>query len=271
VPEDRFGDLGGRPRHGAGGPGGQPHEPDERAGAGDERSAADRLAELDERAERQERERSAEPAPPPRVGSRYGWVVGVVALIAIAFAAYNSLVEVGTGEGVRGPEPGRPLPEFAAPTPTSGLEGDANVIQRGEAPTGSETPPACDVSGPGVVTVCGESGEPVVLTFVTTGCEEALDVVEDVRADFPDVRFVGVYSGESPDDVAQLAEQHGWGFEVAVDPDRPEVFSLYRAGDCPTTVLAAADGTVAGTALGPLDADDLSARIGEAADARPGG
>jgi hypothetical protein len=254
VPEDRFGDLDSAARRRRGAEEGDP--------AGEEgRSAAERLAELDERAERERPERPTEPPTPPRIGSRYGWVVGVVALIAIGAAAYNSLVEVGTGEGFRGPEPGSALPEFAAPAPTSGLEGDANVIQRGDPAAGAEVPPACEVRGRGVVTVCGASGEPVVVAFVTTGCEEALDVVEQVRAEHPEVRFVGVYSGEEPQDVARLVDEHGWGFEVGVDPDRPEVFSLYRAGDCPTTVFADREGDVLATALGPLSAGELTARV----------
>lgn len=228
MPEDRFGDLepGGRPR-------GEP-KPGPEADPG-----------------------GAAAPPPARPAPNFTWIVGVVAVILIVGAAVNSLPE--QGGNFRGPEPGTRLPEFAAPSATSGLEDDSNVIQRGEAE--GQVPPACEVRGPGVVNVCGAPLRPVVVTFVTTGCEGALDLVDEVRRDFPAVRFVGVFSGESLETVAELDRRHGWGFEVAVDPDSPEVFTLYRAGDCPTTVVAEEGGTVAETLLGPLTEERLRSAI----------
>lgn len=232
MPDDRFGDIGER------------------------RSAAERLAELDARPEPGGEGSPSQKAPPPaRPGSRYSWVVGVAALVLIIVATYNTLFVGEAGEGFQGLDPGTPAPEFAAPTPGSDLEGDANVIQSREG-TDSGVPPACEVRGAGVVTVCGAPLRPLAVTFVTTGCEEALDVVEDVRGDFPGVRFVAVYSNESPEEIGALARGR-WGFEIAVDPDRPEIFNLYRAGDCPTTVLVEQGGDVRRTLLGPRTEDEL--------------
>jgi hypothetical protein len=264
VPDDRFGDLdpsearrGGRSAEGGPDPAGGP-------GQG---SAAERLSELDAREPEPDRP-SPEVPPPARPGSRYAWVVGVAALLAVLVATYTTLVQgEGTGEGFRGPEPGEPLPAFAAPAPTSDLEGDANVIQREDVSPDAEVPPACDVHGRGVVRVCA-APFPVVITFVTEGCESQLDVVEAVREDFRAVRFVGVYSNSSLEDVAELVRTRGWGFDIAVDPDRPEIFNLYRAGDCPTTVFAEAGGNVVRTLNGTVPEQELRAA---AADVAPGG
>lgn len=250
MPDDPFGDLG---------PGrGERRDPARPGGP------ADRLSELDER----DLEREA-PTTPHRPRSRYTWVVGVAALILIIAAAWNSLFNVGAGEGFRGPEPGSQLPEFAAPAPTSDLEGNANIIQREDAAS-SDAPPACEVTGPDIVTVC-DPQEPLVVTFVTTGCEQALDVVETVRGDFPEARFVAVYSGESSEEIAELVASNGWGLDVAVDPDRPEIFNLYRAGDCPTTVLASEGGEVERTILGPLPEEELRAAVAAIGEDRRGG
>ncbi|HEV2075717.1 MAG TPA: hypothetical protein VGR10_05725, partial [Thermoleophilaceae bacterium] len=233
-------------------------------------SAAERLADLDPVPERRE-SRPAGSGPPPsaRTGSRYAWVVGLAVFVLIAGAVYTSLFSGPVGEGFRGIEPGTPAPDFALPTPTSDVEGDANVIQRRDAEAAS-VPPACEVREAGVVTVCGAPFRPLAVTFVTTGCEAALDRVESVRADFPDVRFVAVYSDESPAEVADLMASRGWGFEVAVDPDRPEVFNLYRAGDCPTTVLVERGGDVERTVLGPLSEGELRAALRDLTAPSPG-
>lgn len=243
MPDDRFSDL-------------DPQRRGERPGA------ADRLSELDTSDERERAHREQESAAAPRRGGpRYAWIVGVVALILVLVAAVNSLIVGGPGEGFRGPPPGQPLPEFAAPTATSDLTGDANPIQREDASPDDEVPPACSVHGAGVVNVCPPALRPAVVTFVTTGCEDQLDVVERVRGEYPGVRFVGVYSDEDRAEVARLVEARGWDFEIAYDPDRPELFNLYRLGDCPETVLAQADGDVVETISDSIDDDRLRAEL----------
>src|SRR5207247_3220970 len=83
VPEDRFADLG---------PSGE-QKP----------SAAERLAELDER----EPEEQPKPPEPSRPGGRYTWVVGIAFVIAIIVAGANALRH--SGAGYRGIPAGRPL------------------------------------------------------------------------------------------------------------------------------------------------------------------
>jgi hypothetical protein len=235
VPDDRFGDL---------------------RREGDRRSAAERLSELDAEPEPGGEQRP--PETPRRAGSPYAWVVGVVALIAVTAAAINSLPN--TGRGLQGPEPGKVLPDFAAPSVEGDSDADANIRQ---GPGGSEEEgpvPACQVRGEGVVNICELRDRPLVLTFVRAGCEEALDQVELVRHDFAKVNFVGVITGDSREDLSDLIAEHEWGFPVALDPDTA-VFNLYRAADCPTTVTAAAGGEVVETRNGPLAETELRAAV----------
>jgi hypothetical protein len=257
VPDDRFGDRdpsGARRQRSADG-----RAEREAPGQG---SAADRLSELDAR---EAPPPSQEVPPPARPGSRYAWLVGVAALIALGVAAYNSLVNVGAGEGVGGPKPGRVVPDFAAPSVISGTDADANVFQAPGAAEDQAGVPACEVKGEDVVNICDLRQGPTVLTFVALGdlsdevrCEDALDQVERVRSEFPQVTFVGVISGASREEVADILPQHEWRFPVALDQDSA-VFNLYRVGDCPTTVLAEPGGEVIETMNGLLTDEELSA------------
>lgn len=236
MPEDRLGDL----------------DPSERR-----RGAAERLSELDARERGPE---GGDDDRPRRPGSRYGWVVGVAFFVLIAYATVSTL-QGGTGEGNSGPEPGTELPDFAAPTLSAQTEEGPNIGQSGDVDP-------CDVEGEGVVNICELREEgPVVLTFVVLGdlsgdvrCEDALDQLERLRRDFPDVGFVGVLSGASPEEVAQVLESHDWSFPVANDPDGV-LQSTYRVGDCPVTVLAEEGGEVAETINGFLSLEELKSAV----------
>ena len=180
--------------------------------------------------------------------------------IVIAFATFNS-IQGGSGEGTSGPKPGTILPDFAAPSVTADTEAGPNVAQGGEAP-------ACAVDEEDVINICElREDEPLVLTFVTPGelsedvhCEDALDQVERLRPDFPQVTFVGVIFGASSDVVADVLADHDWDFPVADDPDGV-LFNTYRLGDCPTTVLAEAGGQVVDTLNGVLSDEELEAAV----------
>lgn len=215
------------------------------------RGAAERLSELDAPTGR---EHKPQPPPPARPGNPYAWVVGVVALVVIAIVVYN-LLQVGVGESNLGPAPGERLPDFAAPAAAADSQGDANIRPATGGNEAEGAVPACEVEGADVVNICELRRRPVVLTFALEGCELALDQVEQVRGDFPRVNFVGVLS-ESSEVAGELVAEGRWGFPVALDPDNA-VSILYRAGDCPTTVLADAGGEVVGTELGPLSEAEL--------------
>ena len=62
-------------------------------------------------------------APAARGTSRYTWIVGVAAVLALAYITLNTL---GTdAPGSRGVPNGERLPPFAVPLALSNLEGDA--------------------------------------------------------------------------------------------------------------------------------------------------
>jgi hypothetical protein len=234
VTEDRFGDLG-------------PSDPER----GREQSPAQRLAELDELDLAQERE--AKPAgPPPRPAGRYMWVVGVAFVIVVIVAGVNALRH--SGGSLRGPEVGRPLPQFAAPLATSSLQGDANVKQQAGQSNQLGKEPACQVHVAGSVTSCALSRKPLVLSVIVPGaskCEGQLDVFQRMAAAHPRAQFAAVVSGGSHAKVSALARRHGWTFPVAVDRDL-SVFNLYHVAVCPTTVFVLPGGRVHSSSIKPL-------------------
>jgi hypothetical protein len=247
-PDDRLGDLGaGRHRD----------RPPEAAPGEDGRSAAERLADLDVTEPEEEEARPA--GPPPRPGGIYTWVIGVAFLLVVVLAAISTLPDA--GEGLRGPEVGEELPDFAAPLATGGSGDDANVKPAGSGGGGTD---ACEVRDPGALNMCILREEkPVVLTFAFTrgaDCEPALDVVERVRSEFPAVAFVGVFSGENREEVEDLVRERGWDFPVAVDPDGA-VTNLYGVGGCPTVTYAFRGGEVKENDLGSVQADEMRTRV----------
>ena len=240
MPDDRFGDL----------------------GAPDRRSAAERLEEQDRV--------NPEPDDPrrrpevPRPGNRYAWVVGIVMFMGVAvFAVTSSLPN--RGEGLRGPEIGSRLPDFAAPSATGNAANadDANVRQRSGGNAAAGPVPACEVVSEEVVNVCELRRKPLVLTFLVTrgaDCEPQVDRVERIRAEFPSVRFAAVVSGNDREDVEQIVDRRRWTMPVGVDRDGA-VVNLYGIGVCPTTVFATPGGVVRRVELGNLTEDELRAAI----------
>ena len=240
MPDDRFGDLG---------------EPDRR-------SAAERLEEQDRV--------NPEPDDPrrrpdvPRPGNRYAWVVGIVMFMGVAvFAVTSSLPN--RGEGLRGPEIGSRLPDFAAPSAIGSAadSDDANVRQRRGGNDAAGKVPACDVVSDEVVNVCELRRKPLVLTFLVTrgaDCEPQVDRVERMRDEFPRVQFAAVVSGNDRDEVEQIVDRRGWTIPVGVDRDGA-VVNLYGIGVCPTTVFSTPGGAVRRVELGNLTEDELRADV----------
>jgi hypothetical protein len=230
VPEDRFADL----------------------GAGQEKSAAERFQELDER------EPEEQPKPePPRQRSPYTWVIGIAFVLAVIVAGANALRN--EGAGYRGVPAGKLLAPFAAPLATSNHDNDAN-LQR----TASHgVPAACDVHLRGVVNLCDLRRRPLVFTFVATGgggCATQLDRVERVRRSFPTVTFVGVISRKSLSEAKSMVRSHGWTDPIVLDRDAA-VFNLFGIGDCPTTVFARKGGISTGSVRGMVSEERLRAFV----------
>ncbi len=243
MPEDRFGDL----------------------GAEDSRGAAERLEEED----RLRPEPDAPPSRPEvrRPASRYAWVVGIVMLMAIGVLLITTAVP-NSGHGLRGPERGKIVPDFAAPLATGNIEGgDANVRGANNPSESAGRVPACELRSEEVVNVCELRRKPLVLTFLVTegvDCEPQVDRVERMRREFPGVNFAAVVSGNERAEVERIARRRGWTLPVAVDEDGA-VVNLYGVGVCPTTVFARAGGRVASTRLGNLTERELRAEAGKLA------
>ncbi len=233
MPEDRFGELG------AGD-----------AGEADGRTAAEKLADLDERQPEPDDPRRAPPEP-PRPGGRYMWVVGVAALILLTVVLAHQL-QTGSGTFIRGPDVGKPLPEFAAPL-VEGPDKDANVVPRR---ADSDVTAACDVHVPGSLNICDQWDKPVVISFLFergAKCEPQFDRLERVRRRYGDrVNVIGVFFERDRKKVRKVVAKHDWNFPVVVDRDGA-ITNLYAVGGCPTTVFATAGGTVRETRTGNLD------------------
>jgi hypothetical protein len=236
VPEDRFGDL----------------------GPGDGRSAAERLAELDEK--RPEPDMPQGPPEPRRQGNPYSWVIGVAAIILIVIVGANTLPDA--GEGLKGLTPGTRMPVFAAASATGPYDDPANIKQtRSDERQGRR--PACDVRGRGIVNLCELRTKPLVLALIVPGpnkCEAQLDRIERLRRSYPDVNFAAVVSGRGKGRVSKLVKSHGWTFPVALD-DPPILFNLYRVAVCPTITFAYRGGIVRESTIKLLNDAQLRARI----------
>jgi hypothetical protein len=220
VPEDRFGDLGERP-------------PGTRAG--------DRLADLD----RTDPDRPA-PRRPRRLepGRSYMWVVGVAGVIVIAVVAINSLGNA--RRGIDGPQVGRPIPRFAAPSAAGSLTGDPNVKQSKDDSGAPNKTPACEVHLAGALRSCDYTSKPLVITFIVPGakdCEAFLDRLQRLKGRYPGVNFLGVVSGAGEDTVRSLVAEHHWTFPVAIDRNLA-LFNTYRVSLCATAVFAYRGGIV---------------------------
>jgi hypothetical protein len=246
VPDDRLGDLG----RGEGGAREERGEPG--------RTAAERLAELDEREpeQRSPAPGAASDEPPSRPGlGRYMWIVGIVFAALAIYAAFDA-TRHGTAQRdyLQGLSAGERLPDFAAPLATGRLDGDANVSQGGADSRSAGPRPACAVRSPEVVNVCELRKRPLVLTFIVTrgaDCAPELSLVDRVSRDYPRLAFVGVVSGDSRKRVARLVGARRIAMPVAVDRDAA-VVNLYRVGVCPTITLADRGGKVRATRLGKV-------------------
>ena len=196
----------------------------------------------------------SEPGPPrpPAGASRYTWVVGVLALAAIAYITLNTL---GTdAPGSRGLPKGEKLPPFAVPLASSSLEGDAQV----------DPSKACRVRGPDVLNSCqlAERG-PVVLAFFATRserCERQVDVLERVRRRYPDVAFAAVSVRGDRGDVRRIVRERKWGMPVGYDHDGA-VSNAYAVAVCPTITFARKGGKVDGTSFSLLEEAELARRV----------
>ena len=207
----------------------------------------------------------APPAPPPPAPpsqrSTVTWIVGVAVLIAIAYITLNTIRT--DAPGSRGLDPGDPLPPFAAPLALSSLDGDANLATKPNQ-GGQGDRPACEVRGPDILNSCQLAEEgPVVLAFVAARseqCDRQVDVLDRVRADYPDIAFAAVAIRGDREDLRRTIRRRGWGLPVAWDRDGG-VANAYAVAICPTMTFAYAGGVVEGTSLTLLEGVALRSRL----------
>jgi hypothetical protein len=201
------------------------------------------------------------PARPPAGASRYGWFVGVVAVLLLAYVSLNTLRS--SGPGSQGPAIGSRLPPFAAPLALSGLDGDVNVARKaGQGSAGAR--PACTVRGPAILNSCqlAERG-PVVLAFLATRgaqCSRELDRLEALRGRHPGVQIAAVSIRGSRTGLRAVVRRHGWRFPVGYDRDGI-LANLFGVAVCPQITYALPGGEVRATSVGELGAVELERRI----------
>jgi hypothetical protein len=201
------------------------------------------------------------PAKPPGM-SRYGWWLGVLVVLILAYIGFNTLRNSG-GHGSRGVPAGTRLPPFAMPLALSSLNGDANIATRKDEGSSGQRP-ACSVRGPNVLNECQlVAGAPAAIAFLATrggDCTKQLDVIERVRARYPQVRFAAVAIRGSRADLRSDIRKHGWGFPVGYDSDGA-VANLYDVAVCPTVTFAYPGGVAQRTTVGLLDQQQLGAQL----------
>jgi hypothetical protein len=206
----------------------------------------------------------ARPAPRlPAGASRYGWFVGVLVVLILAYITLNTVRS--NGPGSRGLRPGAVLPPFAAPLAMSSLDGDVNVARaRGQGAAGDR--PACDVRGPDVVNSCRLAVRgPVVLAFMAargSQCTRELDFLQQVRSRHPGVEIAAVAIRGDRAGLRTLIRSHRWRFPVAYDRDGV-LANLYAVAVCPQITYALPGGRVHGTSIGELDPAALDRRLTE--------
>jgi len=194
------------------------------------------------------------PPPPPPArppgASRYGWFVGVIVVLIMAYIAVNTLRT--NGPGAQGPRPGSHLHPFAAPLVLSNLTGDANVATKAHSGDAGAIP-ACSVHRPDAVNSCDLAAKgPLVLGFLFTRgaqCTGSFDAMQRLGAQTPGVQFAGIIVRGNRDDARKLVRKHHWTFPIAYDNDG-EVANLYGIAGCPEVVLVYPGGVVRKTVEG---------------------
>ncbi|MEA2252339.1 MAG: hypothetical protein QOG70_2581, partial [Solirubrobacteraceae bacterium] len=203
------------------------------------------------------------PAPrPPARASRYGWFVGAVALLLLAYVSLNTLRSAPVGS--RGLAVDQRVPPFAAPLALGRLQGDVNVARRpGQGAAGER--PACQVRGPGILNSCQlAEGGPFVLAFLATRgarCTRELDRLEQARRRHPDVQVAAVAIRGDRGELRTLVRSHGWRFPVAWDHDGI-LANLFGVAVCPQLTYALPGGAVQATTVGELREGELDRRLG---------
>jgi len=195
------------------------------------------------REERELREQERAARPPT-----YGRYVGLLAVVIVVLITINTIVT--KPNGLSGIPPGQPLAPFATPLALGSLEGYSNVATRyGQGEAGRV--PACTVRGPDVLNICElrEQGPVVLVLFVDgSACNGILPQVQQLVADYPEVRFAAVAIKGERGPVRSLIASDGLTYPVGIDKDGA-LAALYRVSSCPQVTFAYPGGIVQSKAL----------------------
>jgi peroxiredoxin len=236
------------------------HESDEEREA---RWAKRRDPDLDQPAGSPDHPVSQVPVPRPSGASRYGWFLGVVVVLLLAYIGLNTLSNQGTS--ATGLKKGSLAPPFAAPLVFSSFPDDADVnVARKADQGGAGKVPACSMTDAGVLNVCRlYADHPAVLIFTATrsgDCIRQLDIVQRLRSRFPNVAFAAIAIRGSRGDLKRLTRDHGWTFPVAYDHDGA-LANVYGIAVCPQLTFIRRDGRVEDTAVGVVQPAELTRRL----------
>ena len=107
-------------------------------------------------------------------------------------------------------------------------------------------------------------GRPLVVNFFAEWCQPCRDEMpafEDVHEELGDqVAFLGINPNEPVDAARRIVEDTGVTYDIGRDPNGA-LMEAFSVTGLPATFVIAADGTIASSHPGALDADDLRAAL----------
>jgi hypothetical protein len=205
-------------------------------------------------------------ADPPDLGiaaARYGrYVVILAAILLVAFTIHVTLT---SHKGTPSIRTGARVPPFAAPYALGGPPGEVDVATHADEGQAGKVP-ACSERGPAILNICQlyEQGPVVLALFFDAGsCARALDDLQRLVPEFPQVGFAAVAVKEEAASVARIVYSKHLTLPVGVDADG-RLGGLYAMVSCPQITFVYPGGVVQSAALlsrPPLAT--LRARIGE--------
>jgi len=186
--------------------------------------------------------------PETTPGARYGRYVVFLGLVILVLLAVNTAVN--KPGGIRGVEPGHPLPPFAVPLALGNLSGAANVATHANEGEAGRVP-ACTVRGPEVLNLCQlyERGPVVLALFVDAGsCPDVLSDLQALAPSYPGVQIAAVAIKGNRSSVRKLVHARGLSLPVGIDIEGA-LATVYKVVSCPQVTFAYPGGVVQSRAL----------------------